>query len=184
VTETEALSMVEMIRYDPSWAERFADESIRILAVGGAEILELEHIGSTAVPGLWAKPIIDLMGAVATLGQGRALVQPLADLGYKLIQTGMTDRLFFRRPALGTLAFQLHIVERETWDERHERLMRDYLLCQPELAAAYCDLKIRLSREYATDSLGYTKAKTRFVQDLVDKARAELGLPPVDVWPG
>jgi GrpB-like predicted nucleotidyltransferase (UPF0157 family) len=81
------------------------------------------------------------------------------------------------------LAFQLHIVERGTWDERHERLMRDYLLAQPHAAAAYSDLKIRLAREYAMDSLGYTKAKTAFIQDLVDKARAQLDLPSVNVWP-
>jgi GrpB-like predicted nucleotidyltransferase (UPF0157 family) len=183
VTETEALSRVEMVHYDASWAERFADERTCILRVAGTEILELEHIGSTAVPGLWAKPIIDLMAAVTTLDQGRALVEPLTELGYQLIDTGMADRLFFQRRAEGGLAFQLHIVERETWDERHERLMRDYLLVQPQAAAAYSDLKIRLAREYATDSLGYTKAKTTFIWDLVDKARAKLGLPSVDVWP-
>ena len=61
--------------------------------------------------------------------------------------------------------------------------MRDYLLAQPHAAAAYSDLKIRLAREYARDSLGYTKAKTAFIQDLVDKARAQLGLPSVNVWP-
>jgi GrpB-like predicted nucleotidyltransferase (UPF0157 family) len=123
------------------------------------------------------------MAAVTTLDQGRALVEPLTELGYQLIDTGMADRLFFRRRAEGGLAFQLHIVERGTWDERHERLMRDYLLAQPQAAAAYSDLKIRLAREYATDPLGYTKAKTAYIQDLVDKARAQLGVPSVDVWP-
>ena len=81
MTETEALSRVEMVHYDASWAERFADERTCILRVAGTEILELEHIGSTAVPGLWAKPIIDLMVAVTTLDQGRALVEPLTELG-------------------------------------------------------------------------------------------------------
>src|SRR5260370_26137792 len=103
-----------MVRYDARWAKRVADERARITAIAGSAILELEHVGSTAVPGLWAKPIIDLMAAVATLNEGWVLVEKLADLGYHLIQTGMTHRLFFRRHADGGLAVQLHIVGRVT----------------------------------------------------------------------
>ena len=183
MTETEALRRVGMVRYDARWAKRVADERARITAIAGSAILELEHVGSTAVPGLWAKPIIDLMAAVATLDEGWVLVEKLADLGYHLIETGMTDRLFFRRHAEGGLAFQLHIVERVTWEERHERLMRDYLLAHPQAVSAYSELKLRLAREHAADSLGYTTAKTPFIQGALSKARAELGLPSIAVWP-
>jgi GrpB-like predicted nucleotidyltransferase (UPF0157 family) len=61
--------------------------------------------------------------------------------------------------------------------------MRDYLMEHPEAAAAYCDLKVRLAEKYIDDSLAYTKAKTGFIQNLVDQARAELGLAPIKVWP-
>ncbi|HEY0799908.1 MAG TPA: GrpB family protein, partial [Steroidobacteraceae bacterium] len=65
---------------------------------------------------------------------------------------------------------------------RKERLMRDYLLAHPDEASAYSDLKWRLTEALTDDSLTYTKAKTTFIQDLIDKARAKIGLPSVDVW--
>src|SRR5262249_17236928 len=105
--------------------------------------------------------------------------------GYRLIETGMQNRLYLRRPSAvdDCTAFHFHIVEQCTWDERHERLMRDYLLAHSDAVAAYAALKIELAR-YAEDSLAYTKAKTSFIQKLVDKARTELGLSPVSAWNG
>jgi GrpB-like predicted nucleotidyltransferase (UPF0157 family) len=181
--DTEALTRVDVVPYDQSWPLAYARERAAVLELGGAEILELEHIGSTAVPGLWAKPIIDMMAAVADLNQEPVPVLRLAERGYQLIDTGMRNRLFLRRRADGDgQAYQLHIVERGTWDRRKERLMRDYLLAHPEAVAAYSDLKLQLADQHTEDSLAYTKAKTEFIQDLIDKARAKLGLPSIDVW--
>jgi GrpB-like predicted nucleotidyltransferase (UPF0157 family) len=110
------------------------------------------------------------------------LLPALEGLGYRLIDAGMRNRLFLRRRDEGTgQAFHLHIVELATWDERKERLMRDYLLEHPEAVKAYGDLKDRLAATYANDSLAYTEAKTAFIQDIVDKARDARGLPRVDV---
>ena len=183
MNDTEALTHVEVVSYDQSWPLAYARERAELLELGGAAILELEHIGSTAAPGLWAKPIIDMMAAVADLNQGPALASRFAGRGYQLIETGMRNRLFLRRRAEGDgQAYQLHIVERSTWGARKERLMRDYLLAYPEAVAAYGDLKLQLAGQHTEDSLAYTKAKTEFIQDLIDKARAELGLPSIDVW--
>ena len=183
MSETEALPLVEIVPYDPRWPYAYAAEHAELIAIGGSAIVELEHIGSTSVPGLSAKPIIDMMAAVTDLEIGHALVERLEGHGYRLIKTGMPNRLFLRRPsAVDCSAFQLHIVEQSTWDERNERLMRDYLLVHSEAVAAYAAIKIQLARDYAEDSLAYTKAKTAFIQKVVDKARAERGLSPVDVW--
>jgi GrpB-like predicted nucleotidyltransferase (UPF0157 family) len=183
MAETEALSRVEMVPYDPVWPENYVTERAYLVNAGGDLILELEHIGSTAVPGLRSKPIIDMMAAVRDLGQGQHLAQLLSVLGYELIQTGMRNRLFLRRRSESQeQAYQLHIVELCTWKQREERLMRDYLLAHPKAAAAYGELKKRLAEEHMEDSLAYTGAKIAFIQDLVDKARAELGLPSIDVW--
>jgi GrpB-like predicted nucleotidyltransferase (UPF0157 family) len=78
--------------------------------------------------------------------------------------------------------YQLHIVELATWPERNERLMRDYLREHPEAARAYGALKSELALAFVGDSLAYTKAKTAFIQGIVDRARAERGLPVVNVW--
>jgi GrpB-like predicted nucleotidyltransferase (UPF0157 family) len=181
--ETEPLSYVEVVSYDPKWARSYAAERDRLIELGGTLWLELEHIGSTAVPGLFAKPIIDMMAAVQDLDEARVLASRLSDLGYGLIDTGMRERLFLRRRSKeDAQMYHLHIVERSTWTMRNERLMRDYLLAHPEAVSAYGDLKKRLAKELAEDSLAYTRAKTGFIQDLMDKARAAIGLPPVDVW--
>ncbi|WP_293680870.1 GrpB family protein [uncultured Phenylobacterium sp.] len=181
--DIEALGRVDVVPYDPAWRSAYAEERSAIMGVGGSAVLELEHIGSTAVPGLWAKPIIDMMAAAADLGAALALASRLAARGYQLIETGMTDRLFLRRRAEdGGQIYQLHIVERSAWDERKERLMRDHLLQHPDAVAAYSALKVRLASQYAEESLAYTKAKTAFIQGLVDKARADLGLASIDVW--
>lgn len=182
MSNQEALSRVEMVAYDPAWPDVYRGEHAALMTLCGPEILELEHIGSTAVPGLTAKPIIDMMAAVARLDQGRTIVMGLEARGYLLIETGMRNRLFLRRRADDGRIFQLHIVERTNWDERKERLMRDYLLSHPDAVAAYGALKVGLAAEHADDSMAYTEAKTNFIQGLVDKARAALGLPPINVW--
>jgi GrpB-like predicted nucleotidyltransferase (UPF0157 family) len=180
---TPAPDAITVADYDPSWPRIYAAERAQIEAVAGARVLALEHIGSTAIPGLCAKPVIDMMAAVAQLSDGAALIEPLAARGYRLIETGMTGRLLLRKDAAepGVRA-HLHIVEQATWDTRNERLLRDYLLEHPEAAQAYGDLKRRLAAAHAEDGLAYTKAKTDLIQSLVDRARAERGLPRVDVW--
>ncbi|HEY0802697.1 MAG TPA: GrpB family protein, partial [Steroidobacteraceae bacterium] len=123
--ETEALKYVRVVSYDPAWPRQYAEERARLIGLGDARLMELEHIGSTAVPGLCAKPIIDMMAAVIALNQGMAFALRLNSLGYELIETGMNARFFLRRRSEADgQVFHLHIVERGTWDLRKERLMR------------------------------------------------------------
>jgi GrpB-like predicted nucleotidyltransferase (UPF0157 family) len=183
MAETEALLRVELAPYDPSWPDRFEREAREIAELIGPDLVALEHIGSTAVPGLAAKPIIDMMAAARDQAAAGRAAQWLRGRAYELIATGMADRLFLRRRAPDGSVFQLHIVAAATWAGRHERLMRDYLRAHPDAAAAYGELKLRLARENAEDSLAYTRAKTDFVQAVVDKATEELGLCRIEVWP-
>ncbi len=95
----------------------------------------------------------------------------------------MRNRLFLRKQAASSgQVFHLHLVEQATWDERKERLMRDYLLAHPEAAQAYGALKDTLAATYPHDSLAYTQAKTACIQGIIDAARAERSLPPINVW--
>lgn len=174
---------IEVVAYDPRWPAAYAAERARIEAIAGPAFVEFEHIGSTSVAGLRAKPIVDMMAAVERLANADALLAPLAALGYALTPTGMRNRLFLRNYAgPGGRRFHLHIVERDTWGERNERLLRDYLRAHPGDVAAYGALKDELAERHPHDSLAYTKAKTALIQQVVDRARAALGLPPVDVW--
>jgi GrpB-like predicted nucleotidyltransferase (UPF0157 family) len=124
-----------------------------------------------------------MMAAVERLADCDAALRELSNCGYRLVQTGMRNRLLFRAPAPAPASFfHLHIVEQDSWHERNERLMRDYLLAHPSTAQAYGDLKEQLISRYQHDSLGYTRAKTDFIQTVIDKARSERGLPLVNVW--
>ncbi|MGK3994551.1 GrpB family protein [Sorangium sp. So ce1024] len=93
------------------------------------------------------------------------------------------DIVFLRKRAPGdACAVHLHIVEHATWHARNERLFRDHLRARPEDARAYAAVKQRLASEHTRDGLAYTKGKTAIIQSIVDRARAALGLPRVDVW--
>ena len=173
---------VEIVDYSPQWVEIFSTERECLLANTEIHFIELEHVGSTAIPGQRAKPIIDMMAAVHSLNELDSFLPQLSNYGYQIIETGMPNRHFLRRQDASSQTFHLHIVELSTWDERNERLMRDYLLEHPQEVNAYGKLKDELANTYAEDSLAYTKAKTRFIQSVVDKARDELGLPRIDVW--
>ena len=173
---------VEVVAYDSRWPDLYAVERERILSACPGAFVAFEHIGSTAVPGLQSKPIIDMMAAVVTLAGSGPLVEALNPLGYEVFDMGMRGRLFLRRYTLQSGRFHLHIVEQSTWDERKERHMRDYLLVHPDAAQAYGALKENLAQLHAQDSLAYTKAKTAFVQSVIDQVQDARGLPRFDVW--
>jgi GrpB-like predicted nucleotidyltransferase (UPF0157 family) len=172
---------VEVVAYNPHWPALYETEQDLILNAT-SDFANLEHVGSTAIPNQRAKPIIDMMAAVVSLQAIDELLESLKTLEYKVLDVGMKNRLFLRKEDKNGQVFHLHIVERSTWDERKERLMRDYLLAHPETVKAYSDLKDDLAIQYKEDSLAYTEAKTAFIQSVIDKARDALSLPRVDVW--
>jgi GrpB-like predicted nucleotidyltransferase (UPF0157 family) len=171
-----------VVDYDPAWPERFAEQRDAILAVGKQQIVAIEHFGSTAVPGLAAKPVIDIAVAVRSVDDdGVALVKAVAPLGYQLFDSGMPGRLMCTRDVDGVRTQHLHILPLERWELMKERLMRDWLLTHPVDRDRYGALKRDLAGRQL-DGDAYTRAKTDLIQELVDAARAERGLPSEPVW--
>jgi GrpB-like predicted nucleotidyltransferase (UPF0157 family) len=170
--------VIEVVEYDEAWPVRAAAARADLISLGVFDAVE--HIGSTSVPGLAAKPIIDLMAA-ADLGAVAGREHDLADLGYHRFDARMSGRLFYVRDENGQRAYHLHVVPADTWDTRNQRLLRDHLRAHPEDARRYAELKQRLAGEDA-DGDAYTKAKTELIQELTDRARADRGLPSVPVW--
>lgn len=171
----------EIAPYDPSWpamAEAAMAELCRALP---GVFSAVEHVGSTSVPGLAAKPIVDLMAATADLARLREGVGRLEALGYERVEAGIPGRLFYRRAGSGRPDVHLHVVLEDSWSTRNERLLRDYLRQHPADARRYAALKRRLAASGAVDA-DYTRGKTALVQELTDSARAARGLPPVPVW--
>ena len=178
----QSTNTVEIVDHDPQWADAYESERARLVNAVGNAFVHFEHIGSTAVHGLAAKPIIDMMGAVSDLTKAMDLVPLMESMGYRLTETGMRNRLLLKRKTVGRQGYNLHIVEATTWQDRQERHLRDYLIANPGEAAAYGALKARLAKEYGGDPLAYTKAKTAFIQRATDALRDEKGLPRINVW--
>jgi D-beta-D-heptose 7-phosphate kinase/D-beta-D-heptose 1-phosphate adenosyltransferase len=167
---------IRVVPYDPRWPAMFEEDRRRIMEVVGAHVLAVEHIGSTSVPGLAAKPIIDVMVGLRSLEDAPLCVTPLHELGYVYVprhEIIMPERRYFRRGPSGASTHHLHMVELggDFWVEH--LLFRDYLRARPEAARDYEDLKKRLADAHGPDRASYTDAKTDFIRSIVERARAE-----------
>lgn len=150
---------------DPSWPAQFAAARARVLAAVGDRFRELEHIGSTAVPGLAAKPTIDMLAAIASEDVIPELAPRLEPLCYEQRPrlAGDVDIAYFRRIADGRRTHHLHIVLEASFAGDERRRFRDILRARPDVAAAYAALKRELASRLADRRPDYTDAKTDFV---------------------
>jgi GrpB-like predicted nucleotidyltransferase (UPF0157 family) len=132
---------IRIVEHDPDWAPRAAAELARIGAALGPAAVRLEHVGSTAVPGLASKPIVDLQVSVAALDE--RYVAPLEALGYLFAPAPeeSPDRHFFARPPARPRAFHVHVCAAGGTVERSHLAVRDYLRAHPEDRIAYIDGK-------------------------------------------
>lgn len=162
---------VWLVPYDPDWPRLFELEASRIQAACGSLVREIVHVGSTAVPGLAAKPIIDLMVGVEDFADAGAVVAVLERLGYRdLGAYGVPGRIFLRYQEPCTHHVQLTEVDSPFWHD--ELLFRDVLREDADTAARYEILKSRLATEHHHDRPGYTAAKTDFITEALASARA------------
>lgn len=177
---------VILAEYDPSWPEVFAGEAQAIRQALGNSVVVVEHFGSTAVPGLCAKPIIDLLVAVWSFTEARTrAVSALEALGYAYWGTDPApDRLFFVKGLVpGPRTHHVHVVEQSisrdprlgefTFADR--LLFRDYLRAHPEEAGRYAALKRELLARFSEDREAYTGGKTEYVYSIMQKAREAKG---------
>ena len=179
----QALGHVSIALPDPSWPEHFSQERELLRPFLGRIADDLQHYGSTAIPGLSAKPIIDMMAPVTSLDQADALGKHLASAGYRKIDAGFFKRRFFRKKEKDAeLAYHLHLVVSPTWPLKNELFLRDWLIQHPDLAHAYETLKVKLAAEHGDDMPRYTNGKTSFLQRAVNDARLSRGLPVECDW--
>jgi rfaE bifunctional protein nucleotidyltransferase chain/domain len=167
---------VRLVQYDPRWPEMFEEDRRRIMEAIGGYVAAVEHVGSTAVPNLAAKPVIDLMVGLRRLEDAAACVGPLGELGYDYVpehEAIMPERRYFRRGPSGASTHHLHMVELggEFWVEH--LLFRDYLRAHPDAAREYEELKRVLAAAHGSDRGAYTEAKTDFIRSALERARAE-----------
>ncbi len=148
---------------------------------------DIEHIGSTAIPGLDAKPVVDVMAGLSSMADADPCVEPLVGLGYSYWAEGAEPhhRLFvrFANPERTARTHNLHLVEAGSWYWEERLLFRDYLREHPETVLAYASLKRDLAGHHRNDREAYTAAKAGFVSEVVRLAQARLA-PPEASTPG
>jgi GrpB-like predicted nucleotidyltransferase (UPF0157 family) len=172
---------IEIVPYDPAWPSLFDAEAARLRrALPSGLAVAIEHFGSTAVPGLAAKPVIDILVAVRSIEDARRrAVAPLAALGYAFwADNPKRDRLFFVRGLLPAPRRTHHVHLTEPTGEMWPRLLfRDYLRRHAEAREAYLLLKQDLARRFPSDREAYTEGKQGFVDDIMARIRAENSAP-------
>jgi GrpB-like predicted nucleotidyltransferase (UPF0157 family) len=161
--------------YDPRWPADFERERERIRGALGDAALRIDHHGSTAVPGLAAKPVIDIQVSVARLHPIDAYAAALERIGYVHVPHDDDARCpFFHRPAAWPHTHHVHVVEAGSEEERHTLAFRDHLREHPEAAREYEALKRDLARDHDGDDAesreAYALAKSAFVERIIAAA--------------
>ncbi len=155
---------ITLAPYNPCWPEEFArvrDELVAALADG---IISIDHVGSTSVLGLHAKPIIDISVAVPDLRDSLSLVPTLESLGFVYrVDDELPDRHYFPRTTGGLRRHHLSLAEPDSWHRRNSLTFRDALRRDPDLARRYGALKRRLAASVGRDRLAYLNGKTDFI---------------------
>jgi len=169
---------ISVAPYDPVWPRRFEEEAAHLRkSLPAGLIVRIEHFGSTAVPGLSAKPIVDMLVEVSSLEQVRSRVAPQLEAeGYDYFWRPEPPdgpamyAWFIKRDAQGRRTHHIHMVEAgsKMWDALY---FRDYLREHPDMARRYEALKRSLSEKFRNDREGYTKGKTEFVVAMTEKAK-------------
>jgi putative glutamine amidotransferase len=156
---------------DPAWPAMFEEEAARIRAALGEIALRVEHIGSTAVPGLAAKPIIDIQLSVGAMVPRDRFVGPLVGLGYAFVADPTdVEHEFLTKDADDTRTHQIHVCPAGSeWERRHV-WFRDHLRANPDDAARYAELKRRLAAEHPNDLGTYVDGKTSFIREIESRA--------------
>ncbi|MGP0689648.1 GrpB family protein [Priestia aryabhattai] len=161
-------------KYTSDWALSFNEEKKLLKDIISDIAILIEHIGSTSVKGLGAKPIVDIMIGVCNLEKVGGFIEPLSNIGYEhVFHKEFPNRRFFRKGLWRAGTHHLHIYKYESEEWNRNILFRDYLRKHPDVRNQYNQLKIELAQKYSCDRVGYTEAKAQFITDVIQKAKGE-----------
>jgi GrpB-like predicted nucleotidyltransferase (UPF0157 family) len=161
---------IVVVEYDPAWPSIFEELRIPVKGALGELAVAIEHVGSTAVPGLAAKPVIDMDVVIPSPADLAIVVERLATLGYAHQgDLGIRGREAFLAPA-SKPAHHLYVCPVDGDELRRHRLFRDYLRAHPEAARRYAALKKDAARRFPDDRVAYTEAKSHFIEEVLQMA--------------
>ena len=162
---------VRIVEYDPSWEGKFEREAAAIRRALDSVAVRVDHVGSTSVPRLSAKPIIDINVSVPDITAFGSYRRPLERIGYLFVpDPDCPDFHFFGKPAARPRIYHIHVCEAGSPHERRQLAVRDYLRTHPEEAVAHGTVKKAIAERHPGDRLGYIAEKDPYVEALVRRA--------------
>ena len=169
--------IVRLVPYSAGWGRLFEEEKTRLQAALGHQVLDIQHVGSTSIPGLVAKPIIDIVAAVESFEAAFVCVGPMEKLGYEYAgENGIPRRhLFVKRDPRTT--HHVHMLELDGLDWENHILFRDYLLAHPKAVEEYAALKLSLAQHFPCDRAAYTDGKEPFIRAILRLASSWCETP-------
>ncbi|MDM8527839.1 GrpB family protein [Anaerolineales bacterium HSG24] len=173
MTQKSAVYAVKVVPHDPNWIQLFDQEAKCLSAILGDEIIAIHHIGSTAIPNIYAKPILDFLIEVRNIDIINQFNGPLAQVGYEAKgEFGLPGRRFFSKGVGSERTHHVHIFQTNNPEYERHLAFRDYLRTHPDVAYQYSRLKQELAGRFPKDSVAYTRAKDDFIRSTEQKARA------------
>jgi GrpB-like predicted nucleotidyltransferase (UPF0157 family) len=170
--------IIEVVDYDPAWITAFEKEALILRAVFGQRVVELHHVGSTAVPSLVAKPIIDILVVLDDTDDINSFDRAMEDAGYRVrgecldaVIPGTPGRFYFTKETNAVRSHHVHVCAKGHSEIFDKLAFRDYLRAHGSEAAAYGELKRQIAVQYRFDNIGYMHAKDDFVKSTLAKAR-------------
>jgi GrpB-like predicted nucleotidyltransferase (UPF0157 family) len=156
---------IEIVQYDPLWPSKFEAERALLQTVLAPWLTgPIEHVGSTAIPNLPAKPVIDIMAAVASLETSKPAINAVVQSGYVYFPYRPDIMHWFCKPSAAFRTHHLHLVPKDSQRWIECLAFRDAMLSNRSLAAEYATLKLRLAEQFKFDREAYTEGKTPFVE--------------------
>jgi len=167
---------VKLLKHNPRWDASFEQEKKKLKKIFGRDVLDIQHVGSTSISGMLAKPIIDIAVVVPSLKKTKRYVRALKRAGYELKNNDsrQAERLFFTKGPEVRRTHYLHIGEIEGGYIDDMILFRDYLRNHKRAARKYAELKKKLAEQYSERRDIYAKKRKRFVNMIAKKARKSL----------
>ena len=171
---------LSIVPHDPAWKRKFADEADRISLALGQNVVAIHHIGSTAIPNIVSKPIIDITVEVSRVDGVDDRAKRMSDVGYEFLgEYGICGRRYFRRSGPdGHRAIHVHCFESGSEQVSRHIAFRDFLLAHPTRAQEYSDLKSRLIADGVTTSGQYQALKAPFIEailrDVIEWSKGRL----------
>jgi len=177
MSEQKSNDDVVIVDYDPLWPAAYRFEATLIAHALADVYVEMHHVGSTSIPGLGAKPTIDILVVVAQFAPVEEYIRRLTPIGYQHVShEDDAIRLFFRKGMAHS--HHLHIVEHGAWEYRRHLLFRDYLRTHPETAQEYERLKRQLADQFGEERARYTASKADFIRSVIATAAREQSIEP------